>query len=67
MRKGEHQVSSNDAQMWTPLDVSEFLRVPVATLYRWRYFGHGPVAYRTGRHLRYLPSEVRAWLREQAA
>ena len=60
-------MSSDDERMWTPTDVSDFLRVPVATLYRWRYLGHGPAAYRAGKHLRYLPSEVRAWLREQAA
>lgn len=52
---------------WTPQDVSAFLRVPVATLYRWRYVGYGPDAYPTGRHLRYDPAEVRAWVKGQAA
>lgn len=54
-------------RMWTPADVSEFLQVPVATLYRWRYVGTGPVACRVGKHVRYDPADVRAWLREQAA
>lgn len=53
--------------MWTPEELSAFLQVPVATLYRWRYLGTGPVAYRAGRHLRYDPAEVRAWLRRDAA
>jgi predicted site-specific integrase-resolvase len=54
-------------RMWTPQDVSAYLQVPVATLYQWRYLGTGPVAYRAGRHLRYDPDEVRAWLRGNAA
>ena len=53
--------------MWTPDDVSDFLQVPKATLYRWRYLGTGPTAYRAGKHLRYDPAEVRSWLRRQAA
>jgi Helix-turn-helix domain len=34
-------------------DVSEMLGIPLHTLYRWRYMGHGPVGYRVGRHVRY--------------
>jgi excisionase family DNA binding protein len=48
--------------MLKPQDVAEFLGVPVATLYRWRYEGEGPRAVRVGRHLRYRPAEVEAWL-----
>jgi predicted site-specific integrase-resolvase len=29
-------------------DVSEMLGIPVHTLYRWRYKGHGPAGYRAG-------------------
>ena len=43
-------------RMWTPEDVSAFLGVPVPTLYRWRYTGTGPTAYRLGKHLRYEPA-----------
>lgn len=52
-------------RMWTPEDVSHYLGVPVATLYRWRCLGTGPKAARVGRHLRYLREDVHAWLREQ--
>jgi excisionase family DNA binding protein len=45
-------------------EVAEFLGIPVATLYQWR---HGPDAYRVGRHLRYEPAAVRAWLDEHLA
>jgi excisionase family DNA binding protein len=50
---------------WTPEDVSLFLGVPVATLYQWRHKGIGPKSHRVGRHLRYKPDDVRAWLEEQ--
>lgn len=48
-------------------EVAEFLGIPVATLYQWRHKGCGPDAYRVGRHLRYDPSTVRAWLEEHLA
>ena len=54
-------------RLWTVDDVSAFLGVPVRTLYQWRYLRSGPPAYRLGRHLRYDPAAVRAWLRERAA
>lgn len=54
-------------RLWTVEDVADYLRVPVATLYQWRYHRTGPRASRVGRHLRYDPAEVRAWLERQAA
>ncbi|RYP84379.1 DNA-binding protein [Nocardioides guangzhouensis] len=48
-------------------EVAEFLGIPVATLYQWRHKGCGPEAYRVGRHLRYEPTAVRAWLDEHLA
>jgi predicted DNA-binding transcriptional regulator AlpA len=59
-------MDKND-RLWTAEELSEYLQVPVATLYRWRYLGTGPVAYRAGKHLRYDPAEVRTWLRRDAA
>jgi excisionase family DNA binding protein len=56
-----------EERTWSVRDVAAYLGVPVPTLHRWRYVGTGPPAYRVGKHLRYLPAEVRAWLREQAA
>ena len=52
----------SDGRLWSVQDVSAFLGLPVATLYRWRWNGCGPTAYRIGRHLRYDPVTVRAWL-----
>jgi hypothetical protein len=53
--------------LWTVHDVSAFLGVPVGTLYQWRYLRVGPPAYRVGRHIRYDPAAVRAWLDAQDA
>lgn len=57
--------SAPEDPTWTVEEVSYFLVVPVATLYRWRYHGTGPRAARVGRHLRYLRQDVIAWLHEQ--
>jgi excisionase family DNA binding protein len=48
-------------KLWTIQDVSEYLGVPVATLYQWRTHGYGPAARRIGKHLRYKPDDVVAW------
>jgi excisionase family DNA binding protein len=54
-------------ELWTVREVAQFLRVPISTLYQWRYFGSGPSAYRVGKHLRYNPADVWAWLNNEAA
>jgi predicted DNA-binding transcriptional regulator AlpA len=54
-------------RLWSINDVSAFLGIPVGTLYQWRYRRIGPRASRVGRHLRYDPAEVRAWVARQAA
>ena len=54
-------------ELWSIDEVSAFLRVPVGTLYQWRHRRIGPRAAKVGRHLRYNPADVRAWLEEQAA
>ena len=46
-------------------ELSEYLRVPVRTLYDWRLAGKGPCAVHVGRQLRYFVSDVHDWLAEQ--
>ncbi len=46
----------------SPAEVSEWLGVPIATLYAWKYRGDGPAALRVGRHLRYRRGDVERWL-----
>lgn len=54
-------------RLWSVEDVSTFLGVPVETLYQWRKRRYGPPAARVGRHLRYDPADVRAWVKARAA
>jgi DNA-binding transcriptional MerR regulator len=54
-----HATSSE--RLWSIHDVSEYLGVPVKTLYQWRSTGYGPPARRIGKHLRYKPRDVENW------
>lgn len=54
-------------KLLTPEEVSDYLKIPVSTLYRWRYTGKGPRAIPVGRHLRWRPEDVERWLEEQAS
>lgn len=49
----------------TPADMSDLLGVPVETLYQWRTKRTGPPGFRVGRHLRYDPARVAAWVEGQ--
>ncbi|WP_037317213.1 helix-turn-helix domain-containing protein [Amycolatopsis orientalis] len=51
--------------LMTVEDLSAHLGVPVGTLYRWRTTGYGPAGKRIGKHLRYRPEDVDAWVAEQ--
>ena len=59
--------AASSERLWTAQDVAAYLTVPLATLYQWRYLGTGPTAYRVGRHLRYEPAAVQAWLDQRAS
>jgi len=54
-------------RLWTFQDVSDFLGVPIGTLYQWRVRGEGPPAFKLGKHVRFDPERVRAWLDDSAA
>jgi len=45
-------------------ELSEYLHVPVRTLYDWRLAGRGPCAVHIGRQIRYFASDVHEWLRQ---
>lgn len=49
-------------RLWGVEDVADYLGVPVKTLYRWRNQGYGPQGRRIGKHLRYKPDDVVAWV-----
>ncbi|MFJ2098171.1 helix-turn-helix transcriptional regulator [Streptomyces anulatus] len=46
----------------TPEDLTTLLSVPLETLYAWRKKRTGPPGFRVGRHLRYDPAAVHAWI-----
>jgi excisionase family DNA binding protein len=52
-------------RLLTTDELSEYLTIPVTTLYAWRTRDLGPRAIRVGRHLRYRVEDVLAWLEEQ--
>jgi excisionase family DNA binding protein len=58
--------SQQREQLMGPAEVAEFLGIPVATLYAWRYRQTGPPSLRVGRHLRYRRADVIRWLDKQA-
>ncbi|MFF5572487.1 helix-turn-helix domain-containing protein [Streptomyces luteogriseus] len=46
----------------TPDDIAEIFEVPLETVYQWRKKRVGPPGFRIGRHLRYDPADVRAYV-----
>jgi predicted DNA-binding transcriptional regulator AlpA len=46
-------------------DLADYLELPVATIYAWRYRGQGPRGFRAGRHLRYRWLDVERWISGQ--
>ncbi len=54
-------------RLLSPDDLAGYLGVPVKTIYRWREHRAGPPGFRVGRHVRYDPADVRAWLDQQRA
>jgi excisionase family DNA binding protein len=52
-------------RLLTVEEVAEILRVPVKSLYEWRYRRIGPPAFRVGRFLRYDEGALHEWIRQQ--
>jgi excisionase family DNA binding protein len=46
----------------TTAELAEYLDVPIGTVYAWRNRGDGPRGFRVGRHIRFRPEDVTAWL-----
>lgn len=60
----------NSDRLWGVQDVSDYLGIPVQTLYQWRTKGYGPPGVRMGKYIRFEPDDVRAWfaaLKDKAA
>jgi excisionase family DNA binding protein len=52
--------------LWSHAETARYLGVPEATLHQWLYKGTGPRSYKVGRHRKYRPDEVEAWLEAHA-
>ncbi|MGW3961832.1 helix-turn-helix transcriptional regulator [Amycolatopsis sp. NPDC005003] len=48
--------------LWGPEELGAFLGLSEKTLKHWRQTGYGPAFTRMGKHVRYDPAVVRAWL-----
>jgi excisionase family DNA binding protein len=49
-------------EVMTAAEVAEYLRVPLKSLYAWRYTHDGPPSARVGKYLRYRRTDVDEWL-----
>lgn len=54
-----------DRTLWSIEDAAAYLQLPIKTLYQWRSKEYGPPSHRVGRHVRYIPDEVRTWVKGQ--
>jgi excisionase family DNA binding protein len=52
-------------RLLTVQDLADYLDVPVATIYAWRYRRQGPPGFRVGRHLRFRLSDVDQWISDR--
>ena len=52
-------------RLLTVQDLAEYLDVPIATIYAWRYRRQGPPGFRVGKHLRYRPCDIEQWIADQ--
>jgi len=52
-------------QLLTVEELADYLGVPVATVYQWRYRRQGPPGFRVGRHLRYRWNDVQRWIQQR--
>ena len=51
-----------DDRLWSVQDVSDYLGIPLGTIYSWRSAGTGPPGRRMGKRLRFRPQDVRDWV-----
>ena len=49
-------------QLLTVQQLADYLEVPIATIYAWRYRGEGPPGFRVGKHLRFRWADVESWI-----
>jgi excisionase family DNA binding protein len=60
--ENEPHVLTQARSLLSPNELSAYLGVPLATIYRWRSRHEGPPGIRVGRHVRYRLGDVEHWL-----
>jgi excisionase family DNA binding protein len=50
------------SKLWGVDELSAYLGVPVQTIYQWRTKKYGPPGRRVGKHVRFRPEDVEAWV-----
>ncbi|WP_024762006.1 helix-turn-helix domain-containing protein [Streptomyces exfoliatus] len=50
----------------TPDDIALKFKVPKETVYYWHKKHTGPPGFRVGKHIRYDPTAVQAWVTQQS-
>lgn len=65
--KQENALEALSERLWTAKETATFLQIPIKTLYQFNHKGTGPNFYTVGKHCRYVPSEVWAWLRKNSS
>ena len=64
--KADSRCDGPETQLLTVEELARLLRVPKATIYRWRSTGEGPRGYSIGRYVRFRWPDIEAWLEERA-
>lgn len=59
------EVSTPEDELLTVEEVATILKVPVATMRKWRNNGEGPDGFRVGKYVRYRRSSVDRFITEQ--
>ena len=54
-------------RLWSHQETADFLQIPGATLHQLNHKKTGPRSYKVGRHRRYDPKDVMAWLETRAS
>ncbi len=54
-------------RLWSHAETAAFLGIPPATLHQLNHKRTGPRSFKVGRHRKYDPSDVAAWLDSRAS
>lgn len=54
-------------RLWSTRETADFLGLAETTMHQLTYKGTGPRSYKVGRHRRYDPADVQAWLEARAS